>query len=141
MIFLKQNFCSVKCINIFLTFSEVYFSITVCKDKMVFMFFPVVFILVEIESVFLLYTEYIVKLEEMSLPLMCRRCSDTDKSAAVVYLLFDCVYNRLIYPVFSAALCSICISGIDHNVKFLQKLWICQNIIKADKGDIKRSPA
>ena len=35
-------------------------------------FFPVVFILVEIKSVFLLYTEYIVKLEEMALPLMCR---------------------------------------------------------------------
>ena len=108
---------------------------------MVFMFFPVVFILVEIESVFLLYTEYIVKLEEMALPLMCRRFSDTDKSAAVVYKLFDCGNNRLIYPVFSAALCSIRIADIQNDIKLSEKFLIFANIVKTDKGYIKRRAA
>ena len=108
---------------------------------MVFMFFPVVFILVEIESVFLLYTEYIVKLEEMALPLMCRRFSDTDKSAAVVYKLFDCGNNRLIYPVFSAALCSIRIADIQNDIKLSEKFRIFANIVKTDKGYIKRRAA
>ena len=125
MIFLNQNFSSVKCINIFLTFSKVYFSVAVCENEMILMFFPVVFVFVEVESIFFFYAEYIVELEEMPLPLMCCRLSDTDKSAAVVYKLFDCSDNRLIDPVFTTALCGICISNIQNDIKLFQKLRIC----------------
>ena len=89
---------------------------------MILVFFPVVFVFIEVETVFFFDTKYIIKLEEMSLPLMCRRLSDTDKSAAVVYKLFDCSDNRLIDPVFTTALCGICISNIQNDIKLFQKL-------------------
>ena len=44
---------------------------------MILVFFPVVFVFIEVETVFFFDTKYIIKLEEMSLPLMCRRLSDT----------------------------------------------------------------
>ena len=108
---------------------------------MILVFFPVVFVFIEVETVFFFDTKYIIKLEEMSLPLMCCRLSDTDKSAAVVYKLFDCSDNRLIDPVFTTALCGICISNIQNDIKLFQKLRIFTDVIKADKRYIKRCTA
>ena len=105
---------------------------------MILVFFPVVFVFIEVETVFFFDTKYIIKLEEMSLPLMCRRLSDTDKSATVVYKFFDCCNDRLIDPVFTTALRSVRIADIQHDIKLFQKLRIFTDIIKTDKGYIKR---
>ena len=72
---------------------------------------------------------------------MSARLTYADKAAAVIDKLTDCSAYCLIDPVFSAALGSICIADIDHNVKILKKRRICLDVLKADKGNIKRSAA
>ena len=52
------------------------------------MFFPVVFVFVQVEAVFFFYSKYIVKLEIMSLPLMGCRFADSDEAAAIVDKFF-----------------------------------------------------
>ena len=73
------------------------------------MFFPVVFVFVQVEAVFFFYSKYIVKLEIMSLPLMGCRFADSDEAAAIVDKFFYCSDDRFVYPVLAAALCSICL--------------------------------
>ena len=60
-----------------------------------------------------------------------------DETAAIVNELLYSSNNGFIYPVLAAALRSIRIPYIDHNIKFFQQILICQNIIKTDKGYIK----
>ena len=62
---------------------------------------------------------------------------NADESAAVIdKFLHGCNYS-LIGPVLAAALGCVCVSHIDHNVEVFQKILICQNVIKADKGNVK----
>ena len=63
------------------------------------------------------HTKDIIQLEECALPLMSCRFSYSDKSAAIVYKFLHRSDNRLIDPVFTAALCRICITDIDDNIK------------------------
>ncbi len=65
------------------------------------------------------------------------RLPNADESAAVIdKFLHSCNYS-LICPVLAAALGCVCISHIDHNIEVFQKVLICQNVVKADKGNIK----
>ena len=65
------------------------------------------------------------------------RLANSDETATIVNELLYSSNNGFIYPVLAAALRSIRIPYIDHNIKFFQQILICQNIIKTDKGYIK----
>ena len=77
----------------FFAFAEINVSVTVCQDKVISVFFPVVLVCVQVESVFFFYSQHIVKLEIMSLPLVSCRFADSDETAAVVDKFFYCSNN------------------------------------------------
>ena len=70
------------------------------------MFFPVVFVFVQVEAVFFFYSKYIVKLEIMSLPLMGCRFADSDEAAAVVDKSFTAVMI-VSFTQYSPPLCAV----------------------------------
>ena len=80
------------------------------------MLFPVVFIHVQCKSGLFFYTHHRCKLEEVTFILMRSRLSDSDKSSAVVNKFLDCCDDRLIRPVVSACVCSICITDIQYHI-------------------------
>ena len=105
------------------------------------MFFPVVFICIEIKSSLFFYTKNVIQLEEFSLPLMSSRFADTDKSAAIIDKFPHCCKDHRICPVLAAGLCSVPITYIDDHVKIIQKLFVLTDVVKTDKGNIKRRTA
>ena len=120
LVFLDQDLGSVKCIDVLFAFAEINVSVTVCQDKVISVFFPVVFVFVQVEAVFFFYSKHIVKLEIMSLPLVSCRFADSDETAAVVDKFFYCSDDLLVYPILATALCSVCIAYVDHNIKVFQ---------------------
>lgn len=105
--FLHKDRCTRKSINILLAFSEIYFF-RIFQNE-VFMLIPVVFVVSECEARFFLYTEYVSKLEEMSLILMTGRFADTDNSSAVVNESADRFDDLRVFPPFSSCMRRICI--------------------------------
>ena len=102
------------------------------------MLFPVVFIGIKIKSSFFLYTKDVIQLEEFSLPLMSCRFTDANKSAAIIDKFPHCCKDFRICPVLTTGLCSVRITYIDDHIKIIQQIFILTDIIKADKGHIKR---
>ena len=74
----------------------------------------------------------------MSLKLMTRRLTDTDKTSAVIYKLTDSCGNGRILPDAATGMSSIPISHIDNHIQIFKNFRICQNIIKGNKSHIER---
>ena len=69
------------------------------------------------------------------------RFADSDEAAAVVDKFFYGSDDCFVYPVLAAALCSVCVAYVDHNIKVFQQIFIFQDIIKTDERNIKRCAA
>ena len=102
---------------------------------------PVVLICIKVKSPLFLYAQNIIQLEEFSLPLMSSRFSNADKTATIIDKFSHSSKDSRICPVFSTGLCCISIAYINDYIKILQELFILANVIKADKGNIKRCTA
>ena len=92
----------------------------------------------ECEARFFLYTEYVSKLEEMSLILMTGRFADTDNSSAVVNESADRFDDLRVFPPFSSCMRRICIPDIDDHIDIVKDRRIIQNILEVDKYNVKR---
>ena len=103
--------------------------------------FPVVFIGIKIKSSFFLYTKDIIQLEEFPLPLMSCWLAHSNESAAIIDKFPHSCKNLRICPVLTTGLCSVRITYIDDHIKIIQQIFILTDIIKADKGHIKRRTA
>lgn len=66
LIFLDKDLRIRKCKDILFPLTEIYGSVCILQDKMIFMLFPVVFIGIKIKSSFFLYTKDVIQLEEFS---------------------------------------------------------------------------
>ena len=80
----------------------------------------------------------LLTLKEFSLPLVGCRLTNADKTAAIVDKFPHCCKDFRICPVLAAGLCSVRITYIDDHIKIIQQLFILTDIVKADKGNIKR---
>ena len=67
LIFLDQNVCFRQCIDVLLAFAEVNISVSILQDKMLSVFFPVIFIRIKIKSSLFFHTKDIIQLEEFTL--------------------------------------------------------------------------
>ena len=138
---LDKNSCAVKRYNILFALAEINISVCICKDKMIPMLLGIVSACIKGKAVFLFYTENVIKLEELALPLMSRRLTHSYKSAAVIYKALNCGNNLLVCPILSARLCGICIANIDNYINIIKHGFVVFDVVKADKRHIKRSTA
>ena len=101
LIFLDQNVCFRQCIDVLLAFAEINISVSILQDKMLSVFFPVIFIRIKVKSSLFFHTKDIIQLEEFTLPLMSCRFTYSNKASAIIYKLSDSSDDRFIDPVFT----------------------------------------
>ena len=69
LVFLDQDLRIRQCKDILFALAEIYGSVCIFQNKMISVFFPVVFVCIEIKSSFFLYSQDIIQLKEFSLPI------------------------------------------------------------------------
>ncbi|MNV78208.1 hypothetical protein D3C71_1716870 [compost metagenome] len=99
--------------------------------------FPVIFIITESESFFLLYTEDACKLEVPSVRLMSCGFAHSNESSALMNKLLHCCYNICIQPPIPTCVGRIAIPYIQNDIDSFKDRGVILNIIKANEFDIK----
>ena len=135
---LHQNLGAFQRIDVLLALAEVDGLVGILQNKVVRVFFPIVLVVVEGETVFFFHAQNAGKLEDVALIRVTGRLTRTDEAAAVPNKLADSRGNLRVFPPDAAGVCSVGIAYIDDDIQRIQQMRVVLDVLKTDELHIKR---
>lgn len=110
----------------------------VCQNKVVAVFVPVVFIVIEGEAGLLFHAQHAGKLEITALIRVAARLTNADQSAAAPHKAPDGRRDRRVFPNEAAGMRRVAIADIQKHIYAIQHLGVGLDVVKADELHIER---
>ena len=105
---------------------------------MVAVFIPVVLVVVQGEAGFLLHAERRGQLQIPALVLVAARLANANQAAAAMDKALDGSGNIRILPDLAAGVGGVAVAHVDKYIDAVQRLWVCLDVVKADKLHVER---